>query len=177
MSPVSRRIVSVGNSGGGPLWAFYNQQALAAPEKRIAFTPAGRPTKLAEANLVPLDGMVFVSTHLGQGKLLMSGIDPSVTDEYDALFRRSPRLIRLHHQRLWARRRCICADLRRALSEGSDRACCAYRRGCARTGRAGSGAASAEGRRRAVQDRIRGWRTRRFFPVLADRCPIFVAGI
>ncbi|WP_176594242.1 alpha/beta hydrolase [Sphingobium sp. EM0848] len=80
-----KRIISVGNSGGGPLWAFYNQQALAAPDKRIAFTPAGRPTKLAEADLVPLDGLVFVSTHLGQGKLLMSGIDPSVSDENDAL--------------------------------------------------------------------------------------------
>lgn len=80
-----KRIVSVGNSGGGPLWAFYNQQALAAPEKRITHTPAGRPTKLAEADLVPLDGLVFVSTHLGQGKLLMSCIDGSVTDENDAL--------------------------------------------------------------------------------------------
>ncbi len=80
-----KRVVSVGNSGGGPLWAFYNQQALTAPDKRIAFTPAGRPTKLAQANLVPLDGLIFVSTHLGQGKLLMSCIDGSVTDEADAL--------------------------------------------------------------------------------------------
>src|SRR5258706_12211503 len=42
------RIVAVGNSGGGPLWAFYNQQALAPPQARIALTPGGRPTKLAE---------------------------------------------------------------------------------------------------------------------------------
>ena len=79
------RIVPVGNSGGGPLWAFYNQQALASPDKRIAATPAGRPTKLAEAELIVPDAMVFVSSHVGQGRLLMNCIDPSVTDESDAL--------------------------------------------------------------------------------------------
>lgn len=80
-----RKIVSVGNSGGGPFWAFYNQQALATPDRRIARTPGGRPTRLAEAEMVPLDGLIFVSAHLGQGKLLMNCIDPSVTDERDAL--------------------------------------------------------------------------------------------
>src|SRR5258708_29227377 len=79
------RIVAVGNSGGGSLWAVYNQQALAPPQARIALTPGGRPTKLAEAELIPPDGIAFISTHLGQGKLLMNGIDPSVTDEADAL--------------------------------------------------------------------------------------------
>lgn len=79
------RIVTVGNSGGGPLWTFYNQQALAAPEARVATTPAGRPTGLAQAELIPADALVFVSTHLGQGKLLMNAIDPSVADEADAL--------------------------------------------------------------------------------------------
>src|SRR6266404_4105283 len=79
------RIVPVGNSGGGPLWAFYNQQALASPDKRITATPAGRPTKLAEAELIVPDALVFVSSHIGQGRLLMNCIDPSVTDESDAL--------------------------------------------------------------------------------------------
>jgi len=77
-------IVAVGNSGGGPLWALYNQQALLAPDKRIARTPGGRPTGLADAALPVPDAIVFVSAHLGQGKLLMNGIDPSVTDEQDA---------------------------------------------------------------------------------------------
>ena len=79
------RLVPVGNSGGGPLWAFYNQQALAAPERRIAVAPGGRPTGLAKADLPVPDAMVFVSTHLGQGKLLMNALDPSVTVEGDAL--------------------------------------------------------------------------------------------
>lgn len=79
------KIVLVGNSGGGPLFAFYNQQALLAPEKRLTRTPAGKPVPLAEAEMIPPDGMVFVSTHMGQGKLLMNGIDPSVIDENDPI--------------------------------------------------------------------------------------------
>lgn len=78
------RRIALGNSGGGPLWALYNQQALLAPDRRIARTPGGRPTKLDTAELIPPDGIIFVSAHLGQGRLLMSGIDPSVTDEGDA---------------------------------------------------------------------------------------------
>jgi hypothetical protein len=78
------KIVALGNSGGGPLWALYNQQALLAPEERISRTPGGRPTKLQGADLPVPDGIVFVSAHLGQGALLMNGIDPSVTDEGDA---------------------------------------------------------------------------------------------
>lgn len=76
-----KKIILVGNSGGGPLFTFYNQQALLLPENRIERTPAGKPTKLAAAEMIPPDGIVYVSTHLGQGKLLMNGIDPSVTNE------------------------------------------------------------------------------------------------
>jgi hypothetical protein len=78
------KIVALGNSGGGPLWAFYNQQALLDGGRRITHTPGGRPTNLARASLPVPDAIAFVSAHLGQGKLLMSGIDPSVTDETDA---------------------------------------------------------------------------------------------
>lgn len=78
------RVVAVGNSGGGPLWALYNQQALLAPADRIVRTPGGRPTRLDAADLPAPDGIVFVSAHLGQGALLMNGIDPSVVDEGDA---------------------------------------------------------------------------------------------
>jgi hypothetical protein len=78
-----RRIVLVGNSGGAGLYAFYTQQALRAPDKRITRTPGGRPVKLAEADLPAPDDLVFVSPHPGQGQLLLNGIDPSVTDEND----------------------------------------------------------------------------------------------
>lgn len=76
-------IVLLGNSGGAGLFAFYNQQSLCAPEKRIAKTPAGRATRFATAQLPPADGMAFVSPHPGQGILLMNALDPSLSDESD----------------------------------------------------------------------------------------------
>lgn len=77
------RVVLLGNSGGAGLYAFYTQQSLRAPERRLTRTPSGRPVALAEADMPPPDDLVLVSPHPGQGKLLMAGIDPSVTDESD----------------------------------------------------------------------------------------------
>jgi hypothetical protein len=79
-----RRTVGLGNSGGGGLFTYYVQQSQRAPEHRIARTPAGRPTRLAEATLPTLDALAYVAPHPGQGTLLAACIDPSVTDEYDA---------------------------------------------------------------------------------------------
>jgi pimeloyl-ACP methyl ester carboxylesterase len=77
------KIVLLGNSGGAGLYCFYNQQALLAPERRLARTPGGRPTALAKADMPPPDGIILVSPHPGQGKLLQNCIDPAVTDERD----------------------------------------------------------------------------------------------
>lgn len=77
------RIVLLGNSGGASLFALYNQQAVTAPEERIARTPGGRPVKLTEAEMPVPDGFIFIAPHPGQGALLMNMIDPSVTDEDD----------------------------------------------------------------------------------------------
>lgn len=77
--------VLLGISGGGPLASFYAQQAALAGEARIARSPAGRPTGLATATLPVPDGIVLVSTHPGQGKLLLAAIDPAVIDEADPL--------------------------------------------------------------------------------------------
>lgn len=79
------RIVLLGNSGGAGLYALYNQQSLLAPEARIAKTPAGRPTRLAELDMPIVDGLVLLSPHPGQGRLLMAGLDPSVLDEGDPM--------------------------------------------------------------------------------------------
>nr|WP_197524030.1 alpha/beta hydrolase [Cupriavidus sp. USMAHM13] len=79
------RIVLLGNSGGAGLYTFYNQQALTPRELRIARTPAGRPTLLGEVHMPEVDGMILVSPHPGQGKLLMSGLDASVVDEQDPM--------------------------------------------------------------------------------------------
>jgi len=79
------RVVLLGNSGGAGLYAFYNQQSLLAPADRIARTPAGRPTRLADAVMPVADAMVLLSPHPGQGALLMAGIDPSVVEEGDPM--------------------------------------------------------------------------------------------
>jgi hypothetical protein len=78
-------IVTLGNSGGGPLYAFYLEQAGLAPDDRIATTPGGRPTGLADATMPVADGAVFLAPHPGQGQLLLGCIDPSVADESDPL--------------------------------------------------------------------------------------------
>ena len=78
-----QRIVQLGNSGGAGLFAFYNQQSLLDPNRRIAATPAGRPCKLPDAAMPMADGFIFIAPHPGQGKLLLNCIDPSVADESD----------------------------------------------------------------------------------------------
>lgn len=78
-----KRIILLGNSGGSGLYSLYIQQASLAPADRIAKTPGGRPTKLDQLSMPEPDGMIFVAPHPGQGALLLSCIDPSVTDESD----------------------------------------------------------------------------------------------
>lgn len=80
-----RRVVLLGNSGGSGLYALYAQQSNLAPAQRIERTPGGRPTRLAALDMPLVDGIVFVAPHPGQGALLQTCIDPSVTDESDAL--------------------------------------------------------------------------------------------
>ena len=71
----------IGHSGGSGLYSFYAEQSLAAPSDRIARTPGGAPVGLGEASMPAPDGLVLVAPHPGQGRLLLSMIDPSVTDE------------------------------------------------------------------------------------------------
>lgn len=78
-------IVLLGNSGGAGLYSFYCQQANTDPANRIAKTPAGKPVLLPEAILPQPDGVIFLAPHPGQGTLLLNALDPSVTDEDDAL--------------------------------------------------------------------------------------------
>jgi hypothetical protein len=80
-----KHIVLLGNSGGAALFAFYNQQSLLPREARLTHTPAGRPVKLAAAELPVADAFIFIAPHPGQGMLLQSAIDPSVAVESDPL--------------------------------------------------------------------------------------------
>ncbi len=79
------RIVLVGNSGGGSLYGLYQAQAVTTPPGRLTQTPAGDPVNLNELDLMPADGFIHLAAHLGEGRILMSMIDPSVTDESDPL--------------------------------------------------------------------------------------------
>lgn len=78
-------IVTLGNSGGGTLFAFYHEQSGLAPERRIAATPGGRPVGLSQAEMPSADGTIFLAAHRGQGQLLLACIDPSVADESDPM--------------------------------------------------------------------------------------------
>jgi len=78
-------IILLGNSGGGSLYAFYQAQASTSPPGRLSETPAGDPIDLNRFDLPPADGFIHLAAHLGEGKILMSMIDPSVTDEADPL--------------------------------------------------------------------------------------------
>ena len=77
------KTVLQGTSGGGPLAAYYCQQSALPPEERIARSPGGKPTKLDTAEMPAPDGVMLISSHMGQGALLLKCIDGSLTDEDD----------------------------------------------------------------------------------------------
>lgn len=78
-------VVLVGNSGGGSLYCFYAAQSATAPPGRLRATPAGDPLDLNSVDLPEVDAFVMLAAHLGEGRILMQMIDPSVTDEGDPL--------------------------------------------------------------------------------------------
>jgi pimeloyl-ACP methyl ester carboxylesterase len=76
-----QNVVLVGNSGGGALNGFYQAQAKAGKGKRLSKTPGGRRTHLNDAEMIPADGMIYISSHKGEGLIMNEIIDPSVVDE------------------------------------------------------------------------------------------------
>src|SRR5438132_708192 len=77
-----KRIVLLGNSGGGSLAAFYQSQA---ERLTISDTPDGRPFDLANEDLPPVDGLAMCAAHPGRAQVLTDWLDPSVTNEADML--------------------------------------------------------------------------------------------
>lgn len=79
------KVVLLGSSGGGSLAAFYQAEAGKAAGDRLPRSPGGAPTRFDTAALPRADAMVYLTAHLGQGKILLGAIDPSVVDETDPL--------------------------------------------------------------------------------------------
>jgi pimeloyl-ACP methyl ester carboxylesterase len=75
-----KRVVLVGNSGGGSLAALYQQQA---ERLTIASTPDGRAFVLSREDLPPADALAMTCAHPGRAEQLLSKIDPAVRDEHD----------------------------------------------------------------------------------------------
>jgi pimeloyl-ACP methyl ester carboxylesterase len=79
-----RKVILVGNSGGGGLAALYQSQA---EGPSITCTPAGDPPDLTEADLPAADGLVFLMAHPGRSVVFTEWLDPAIIDESDPLQR------------------------------------------------------------------------------------------
>ena len=75
-----KKVVLAGWSGGGSLSALYQSQA---ENPTITETPAGEPPNLVDADLIPADGMMFVTGHRGRAHTLTEWLDASILDELD----------------------------------------------------------------------------------------------
>jgi pimeloyl-ACP methyl ester carboxylesterase len=79
------KIVMLGNSGGGSLFAYYDSQARTPKGSRVASPPGGGPPDLNKFDLPTADGYIALAAHPGQGMVLMSCLDAAVVDESDPL--------------------------------------------------------------------------------------------
>jgi len=77
-----RRVIYVGNSGGGALGCFYQSQA---EHLTIRDTVDGRPLDLTPTDLPPVDAIALSGVHLGRPETFGNHLDPSVLDERDFL--------------------------------------------------------------------------------------------
>ncbi len=77
-----RKVVLIGNSGGGSVDAYYQSQA---EKLTVATTPDGRAFDLRAEDLPPADAIVLASAHTSRAWQLRDNLDPSVIDEHDAL--------------------------------------------------------------------------------------------
>jgi len=75
-----KKIVLIGNSGGGSLTAFYQQQA---ENLTITDTPDGKPIDLKPEDLPPADKVAILAAHCGRAATLTDSLDPAVIDEND----------------------------------------------------------------------------------------------
>src|SRR5690606_9932541 len=73
-------ITLVGNSGGGSLASFYQEQA---ERLTVRDTPDGRAIDLCADDLPPADRVALVCAHPGRAHQLLAKIDPAAVDRRD----------------------------------------------------------------------------------------------
>ena len=83
-----RRVVLVGNSGGGGVAALYQNQA---ERPTITGSPCGGGPDLTRADLPTADGLALMMAHPGRALLLAQKMDPALRNEHDP-FDRDPAL-------------------------------------------------------------------------------------
>ncbi len=83
-----KRVVLVGNSGGGGLVALYQSQA---EKPTLTSTPAGDGPDLTKADLPAADGLIMLMAHPGRASTYTEWLDPAITDETDP-YTRDPSL-------------------------------------------------------------------------------------
>jgi pimeloyl-ACP methyl ester carboxylesterase len=76
------RVLLVGNSGGAALAAFYQGEAERFSVETLV---GGDRTGIVASDLPRVDGLALCAAHEGRSHLLLRWIDPSLTDEHDAL--------------------------------------------------------------------------------------------
>ena len=77
-----KRVVYIGNSGGGSVGTLYQSQA---ENLTLTTTADGAPLDLTPEDLPPVDAFVLASCHIGRARHFGMSLDPSVLDEKDVL--------------------------------------------------------------------------------------------
>ena len=77
-----KRVIYIGNSGGGSVGTLYQSQA---EKLTIETTPDGAPIDLYPEDLPPIDAFVLSSSHIGRARHFGMSLDPSVIDEHDLM--------------------------------------------------------------------------------------------
>lgn len=77
-----KKVVYIGNSGGGSIGTLYQSQA---EKLTIDRTPDGLPIDLRMDDFPPVDKLVLASCHIGRARHFGMSLDPAVLDERDLL--------------------------------------------------------------------------------------------
>ncbi|MGE3932107.1 MAG: alpha/beta fold hydrolase [Rhodospirillaceae bacterium] len=77
-----KKVILIGNSGGGPVMSLYQSQA---EKLTIKSTPDGAPFDIIPDDLPKADAIALLSAHPGRHTQFRATLDPSVLDEHDPM--------------------------------------------------------------------------------------------